>query len=190
MLCLANIELDGIGRGGHKRGHGPREILDTSEEARLVEEAVVDRDIEAAASLRIEEPIQACRFHGEEMRWTATKARRRRALGDVVSGVSLTHASKFSQPANDAAARAPYLSVCVTRNVFAARGSRLLDRSIGKIRRGTSFFGFDAGGTEHVARVTARYPHQNCRSRRGTACFSRHGKLSAYNSVYQVARFA
>ena len=118
---LVHSELDGVGRGGHKRGHGPREILDTSEEARLVEEAVVDRDIEAAAGLRIEGPIQACRFHGEEMRWTATKARRRRALGDVVSGVSLTHASKFSQPANDTAARAPHLSVCVTRNVFAAR---------------------------------------------------------------------
>ena len=136
---LVHSELDGVGRGGHKRGHGPREILDTSEEARLVEEAVVDRDIEAAAGLRIEGPIQACRFHGEEMRWTATKARRRRALGCVA------HPRVKVLPAGERhrGTCPPLVGVRDEKRLRRARGSRLLDRSIGKIRRGSSFFGFD-----------------------------------------------
>src|SRR6185503_12690978 len=51
-------QLDRVGTGGDDRGDGATHVLDATEEARLVEEAVIDRHVEAAA-VGGEEPMEA-----------------------------------------------------------------------------------------------------------------------------------
>ena len=55
---LARRELDGIGIGGDQGGHGSGKVLDAREEGPLAEESVVDRDVQAAPGVRIEQPAE------------------------------------------------------------------------------------------------------------------------------------
>ena len=63
VMRLADGELNGIGRGLNESADGFLEILDALEEAAFVEKSVVDRDIEAAVGLGIEQTIEAILFH-------------------------------------------------------------------------------------------------------------------------------
>jgi hypothetical protein len=60
----AERELDRIRRGIDERLHHRAHVLDALQEARLVEEAVIDGHIEAAVGLGVEEAFEAEGFHG------------------------------------------------------------------------------------------------------------------------------
>lgn len=60
---LADGELDGIGCGLDYRLHGRVEVLDAREEPKLVEEPVINRHVEATATLGIEESVEAIGLH-------------------------------------------------------------------------------------------------------------------------------
>ena len=90
MRRLPDGELDGVRRGGGDRGDGGGEILDPGEKRRLIEEAVIEGDIEAAAGLGIEETIEAGGFHRE--------IRRSKKEGgyNLVHTIACTHSLRHS----------------------------------------------------------------------------------------------
>ena len=56
---LAEGELDRVGSRGRDGGNGAGHVLDAREKTGLVEEAVVDRDVEAPAAGGVEETVEA-----------------------------------------------------------------------------------------------------------------------------------
>ena len=83
MRSLAESELDGIGSGRDKSRDGLGKIFNAGQEVSLIEEAVVDRDIEATVGLWIEETIEAGDFHGKLSRDDhAVRRVRRGRMGD------------------------------------------------------------------------------------------------------------
>ena len=61
---LAGGELDGVGRSLDNGLHGLGHVLDPREESGLIEEAVVDGDIEAAAGFGVKEAVESVGLHG------------------------------------------------------------------------------------------------------------------------------
>ncbi len=59
---LPDRELDGVRPRRNQRGNRTLEILDSGQEGILVEKTVVDRHVETAAGLGIEEAVEAIRF--------------------------------------------------------------------------------------------------------------------------------
>jgi hypothetical protein len=55
-------QLDSVGLGRRDRRDGPAHVLDAAEEARLVEHAVVDGDVEAVAG-RAEQTVEPRNLH-------------------------------------------------------------------------------------------------------------------------------
>jgi hypothetical protein len=55
--------LNGVGRSRNQRLDGRREILNPGQKSKLVEKPMVDRNVETAARLGIEEAVQALGFH-------------------------------------------------------------------------------------------------------------------------------
>jgi hypothetical protein len=64
MACLTRGQLDGVRSRLDNGPHGLGHILDPREEAGLVEEAVIDGHIEAAARFGVEETVESVWFHG------------------------------------------------------------------------------------------------------------------------------
>jgi len=62
--ALPTVKLDGVRAGIDEGFHDLRHVFDSLEETGLVEEAVIDRDIEAAVRPGVEETVEAV-FYGE-----------------------------------------------------------------------------------------------------------------------------
>ena len=67
MGGLPHGELDGVRGCVHEGGDSLGQVFDTGEEGGFVEKAVIDRDVEAAAGLGIEEAVEAGGFHGQKV---------------------------------------------------------------------------------------------------------------------------
>ena len=63
MVGLSDRQLNCVGAGVHQRANDFAHIFDAGEKSRLVEEAVIDGNIEAALRAGVEEAIQAGLFH-------------------------------------------------------------------------------------------------------------------------------
>ena len=63
MRGLTERELDRIGRRIDQSGDGAGQIFDAGEKRRFVKKSVIERDIEAATGLGIEETMEAGGFH-------------------------------------------------------------------------------------------------------------------------------
>jgi hypothetical protein len=63
MAGLTGRELNRIRRGFHNGFHSLRHVFDACQKAGLIEKAVIDGDIKAAAGFGIEETVETVGFH-------------------------------------------------------------------------------------------------------------------------------